>query len=181
MANIVLELYEKYGQTDYIGEKITQTEHAIQCALVAKNEGYNDYVIIGALLHDIGHLIGLQNNLEEMDSLGTSSHENIGYEFLKKYNFPTIICDLVKNHISAKRYLVSKHPEYYNKLSNASKQTLIYQGGSMTKEEMKEYELNPNFELYLKLREWDDKAKVENMELPNIREFENIIKKCLSS
>ena len=36
------------------------------------------------------------------------------------------VTELVKNHVNAKRYLVTKYPEYHEKLSEASKGTLIH-------------------------------------------------------
>ena len=30
----IFELFTKYGQGDYIGEKVTQREHMIQCAML---------------------------------------------------------------------------------------------------------------------------------------------------
>ena len=36
----VFDLYRLHGESDYIGEKVTQTEHAIQCAILAEEEGF---------------------------------------------------------------------------------------------------------------------------------------------
>lgn len=47
--------------------------------------------------------------------------------------------EIVKNHVNAKRYLVTKNPEYYDKLSEASKGTLVHQGGKMNEEEFNKF------------------------------------------
>ena len=47
---------------------------------------------------------------------------------------------LVEGHVLAKRYLCFKDPEYYSKLSPASKTTLEFQGGFMAAEEAKMFE-----------------------------------------
>jgi len=45
----------------------------------------------------------------------------------------------------AKRYLVFKNPSYHDCLSEASKGTLVCQGGPMTKEEAEAFEALPSF------------------------------------
>ena len=54
--------------------------------------------------------------------------------------FPLKMCNLIENHVKAKRYLVWKHKEYYESLSEASKGTLKFQGGPLTEEEALEFE-----------------------------------------
>ena len=36
----IFDLYTKYGDGDYIGEPVSQTEHMVQCAMLAEQEGY---------------------------------------------------------------------------------------------------------------------------------------------
>ena len=51
----VLKLYEDYGNADYIGEKVSQKEHALQAAYFAEYMHPNDYeFILAALFHDVG-------------------------------------------------------------------------------------------------------------------------------
>ena len=38
IADRVFVLFDKYGQQDYIGENVTQQEHAVQCAMMAEKE-----------------------------------------------------------------------------------------------------------------------------------------------
>ena len=38
IADRVFMLFDKYGQQDYIGENVTQQEHAVQCAMMAEKE-----------------------------------------------------------------------------------------------------------------------------------------------
>ena len=54
IINKIFELYEKHGDNDYIGERVSQLEHALQSALLAEKEDYSDHVIVAAFLHDIG-------------------------------------------------------------------------------------------------------------------------------
>ena len=72
-----------------------------------------------------------------------------------------------------------KNPEYYDSLSVASKETLEYQGGKMTKSEALHFERHPLFKLSLKMREYDEKAKIENLPIPNIIIYKQIAKRLL--
>lgn len=164
-------LYTKYGHADYIGEPISQLDHALQCALQAKKEGYTHQVITGALLHDIGQILGTRDAHEKMGTVGTQKHEELGANYLQEQGFNAITCSIVRNHVSAKRFLVAADVNYYNKLSDASKQTLIYQGGKMSVEEIRKYMEDKNYRMYLRMRRWDDRAKVPNMKLPTFEEF----------
>jgi HD domain len=53
----VVALFEAHGARRY-GESITQLEHALQCAALARRNRADDEVVVAALLHDIGHLSG---------------------------------------------------------------------------------------------------------------------------
>ena len=174
----LFELYNKYGKYDYIGEKVSQVDHMIQAAMLAENDNQNLNVVLACFLHDIGHLIGIDKQLES-DEFGTFNHESVGATYLKNLGFLYPIPELVVNHVSAKRYLTYKYPEYYAKLSNASKNTLKQQGGPMSFEEANEFENNPLFEVSLKMRKFDELAKVENMEIKSKSYYFNLIKKYM--
>jgi len=167
-------LYKKYGDYDYIGEKVSQVEHMIQAAMIAEEEKQEKDVILACFLHDIGHLIGIDKNLKS-DEFGTFDHEHVGSEYLRDIGFKYPIPELVINHVAAKRYLTYKYPEYYEKLSNASKNTLKQQGGPMSDKEATEFENNPLFNLSLKMRTYDEKAKIENLVLKPIDFYFNLI------
>ena len=36
----VFHLFDKYGEGDYIGERVSQLQHAVQCAMLAEKDGY---------------------------------------------------------------------------------------------------------------------------------------------
>jgi len=164
----VFSLYEKYGDEDYIGEPVSQLEHMSQAAALAKAEGFDDDVVLAAFFHDIGHLCAEAGEAESMDGMGNVDHEQIGADFLLERGFSERVANLVQGHVIAKRYLTYKYPEYYNRLSDASKATLNFQGGVMTAEEAADFELNPDAELIIRLRYWDDMAKEMNTPVDNI-------------
>lgn len=164
----IFNLYVKYGNKNYIGEEVSQLEHGYQAALQAEKNGYNKSVIVGAFLHDIGHLLEFENpDLKTMGNLGIMNHEKIGAEYLRSHGFPEITCSIVENHVNTKRYLISKNNDYFNNLSNASKQTFNYQGGKMSLDEQKNFENGEFFEIHLKMRSFDDLAKDVNMKIDN--------------
>jgi phosphonate degradation associated HDIG domain protein len=155
----IMLLYELHGNDDYIGEPVSQLEHMSQSAQLAMAEGADDEVVLAAFFHDIGHFFRKTNELEKMSDYGTKRHEVIGSDFLKEKGFPERVTKLIENHVQAKRYLTFKNPDYYNKLSEASKKTLEFQGGIMTKEEATAFELDPYFKDSIRLRKWDELAK----------------------
>lgn len=155
----IYNLYITQGNTDYIGESITQIQHACQCAILAEFNGEDEEFVLACFLHDIGHLLKADKMIYNNTNYGTKNHENIGANFLRDKGISEKVCDLVKNHVNAKRYL---HTKKKINLSDASKITLCLQGGKMSESEMKKFESNSNFNLYLKLRDYDDKAKIPN-------------------
>ncbi|KTD06378.1 HD domain protein [Legionella gratiana] len=152
---------------DYIGEPVSQLEHALQCAYFAEQAGHSQEVILACLFHDIGHFASdtLQNS---MANLGVVHHEWIGAKLAYSLGFSAKIALLIGNHVKAKRYLAGKKKDYFDRLSEASKQTLSFQGGVMTDEEMFQFEKNPHFKDILRVRVNDEKAKKMGIDVPNL-------------
>ncbi|PWK74196.1 phosphonate degradation associated HDIG domain protein [Mucilaginibacter oryzae] len=164
----VFSLYERFGDADYIGEPVSQLEHMSQAAALAEAEGYDEEVILAAFFHDIGHLCADAEEAGSMDGMGNVDHERLGADYLLERGFSERVANLVQGHVIAKRYLTYKYPEYYNRLSEASKATLEFQGGVMSADEAADFELNPDAELIVRLRYWDDMAKEMNVPVNNI-------------
>jgi len=100
---------------------------------------------------------------------------------LQQKGFSKKIVRLVQSHVEAKRYLTFKYPEYYEQLSDASKKTLEYQGGKMYEEEAAAFEQYPLFNLIIKMRTWDEQAKIEHKPLPDLSRYRNMILEHLES
>lgn len=164
----VFALYERHGDEDYIGEPVSQLEHMTQAASLAEHEGYDDEVILAAFFHDIGHLCAAQGEAESMDGMGNVDHEKLGADYLLERGFSERVANLVRAHVIAKRYLTYKYPEYYEKLSPASRVTLEFQGGIMSADEATAFEANPDKDLIIRFRHWDDEAKLENVPVTNL-------------
>jgi phosphonate degradation associated HDIG domain protein len=153
----VFALYEQHGTEDYIGEPVSQIEHMSQAAQLAMAEGFDDEVVLAAFFHDIGHLCGQGG--ENMGGYGVVSHERLGADYLRRAGFSERLARLVEYHVQAKRYLTFSQPDYYARLSEASRRTLGYQGGVMTDEEARAFEQDPLYQVSLRLRHWDEQAK----------------------
>jgi predicted HD phosphohydrolase len=152
---------------------VTQLEHALQTATLARENSASDQLITAALLHDIGHLLhDLPNDapLKGIDDV----HENKAAVFLRKY-FPEAVTEPVRLHVMAKRYLSSTEETYYSLLSEPSKQSLVLQGGLMSSAEVSAFEQNPFFSDAVMLRKWDDQAKVKELTTAPVEDFEKNI------
>jgi len=169
--NKIFGLYEQYGAREYAGEKVSQLEHMSQAGLLALGGGYDDEVVLAAFLHDIGHLLPIEDATESMDGFGKVDHEKEGAKYLFKAGFSERVCKLIASHVNAKRYLTWKYPEYYDRLSDASKKTLEFQGGKMGEQEARAFEADPLFDLYIQMRQWDEMAKLQHQPLPEIGLF----------
>lgn len=170
----VFALYERYGREDYIGEPVSQLEHMCQAAELAERDGYNEEVILAAFFHDIGHLCEHLMPVAQMDGYGVADHELLAGRFLREKGFSETMAKLVESHVRAKRYLTYRHPDYYQRLSPASRITLNQQGGIMTEEEAGLFEADHLHKLYIRLREWDDLAKLENKPLPPLQKYKDM-------
>ncbi len=163
----VFGLYEQYGGADYIGEPVSQLEHMVQSAQLAQGAGFPEEVILAAFFHDIGHLCA-GSGQAQMSGYGVMRHEQIGAAYLREMGFSETVARLVAYHVQAKRFLTGRDPAYYGKLSDASKKTLQYQGGPMTAAEAEAFRADPLFTLSIRLREWDEQAKEENVPVPDL-------------
>lgn len=150
-------LFAQYGKHTY-GEVMTQTQHAVQAARLAATEGYPDHVVLGAFLHDIGHLMINEVPPEQRDD-ALYRHQRVGADYLRELGFDERVANLVERHVDGKRYLTAVDPSYRDTLSRASIESLAFQGGPMTPDEVDRFEARPDKSLHLALRRWDDQAK----------------------
>jgi predicted HD phosphohydrolase len=173
-VNEIFALYEQYGADDYIGEPVSQLEHMCQAAQLAQAEGYDDEVVLAAFFHDMGHLCEHIMTVGQMDGYGVADHEILAGNFLRQKGFSGKIARLVESHVQTKRYLTYKYPDYFDKLSAASRITLEKQGGMMTAAEAVLFEQDHLYSLFVKLREWDDKAKLLYQPLPSLDPYKEM-------
>ncbi|MBX9778790.1 MAG: HD domain-containing protein [Chitinophagaceae bacterium] len=178
IADEIISMYEQFGSEDYIGEPVSQIEHMCQCAELAETNGADRDTILAAFLHDIGHLYEFaqpKEKLVHMDTFGIVDHEKLGADYLLSRGFSENVAKMVASHVNAKRYLTFKYPEYYNLLSEASKNTLLHQGGIMTESEAAVFESDPLHQKYIALRKWDEQAKIEKQPVPSLTKYRYMI------
>lgn len=165
----IFHLFAEKGNGAYFGEAVTETEHALQCAHLAEQSGAESALIAAALLHDVGHLLhGLPENLAERGIDGR--HEEAGAAWLERHFGPEV-ADPVRLHVAAKRYLCAVEQAYLEELSEASRRSLLLQGGLMSPEEVHGFEQQPRFRSAVAVRRWDDRAKVPGLSIPGLEHY----------
>jgi putative nucleotidyltransferase with HDIG domain len=120
------------GYRGYGGEAVSQLEHSLQAGHLARKAGADDETILAALLHDIGHFIPMYAEMPMLiapngSKVGRKSHDQFGEKYLRELGFSDKICQLVGAHVMAKRYLTAVDKEYYDTLSEVSKNSLRLQ------------------------------------------------------
>lgn len=165
----VCQLFATKGHAAYVGEPVSQLEHALQSAYHAQQEQASDALVVAALLHDIGHLV---HKLPEdaADHGIDTRHEQMGHAWLRRYCGPEVT-EPIRLHVPAKRYLCATDPAYQAHLSPASIQSFALQGGLFSAAEIAEFESNPHFRAAVALRRWDDLAKIPAMEVPTLDSY----------
>lgn len=165
----IIRLWNERGGSNYGHEPVTQLEHALQTATLALNEGAEDELVAAALLHDIGHL--LHDLDDDAPDRGVDDrHEVLGQRWLERH-FGSGVTEPVRLHVAAKRYLCAVEPAYEAGLSEPSRVSLALQGGVMTREEAAEFIASPHAREAVRLRRWDDEAKVAGLKTPILEEF----------
>lgn len=160
-----------HGAQAYDGakrESVSAQEHALQCARLAEDARADACLVAAALLHDIGHFVALDElpDHEHVDDL----HELRGPAVLAPH-FPPAVVEPVRRHVAAKRFLTAVEPSYLQALSPASVHTLAQQGGPMSAAEAAGFEASPFAGDAVRLRRWDDLAKVPSRATPRLDHY----------
>ena len=179
IVDFIGSIFEKRGDEEYLGEPVTMGQHMLQGATMAEKSREPDEIIIGTLLHDIGHFTS-EFGTFSMEDTEDRYHEDAGAAVLEQF-FPKIITDCCRHLVAAKRYLCATNPEYFQKLSTASIHSLNLQGGPMSEAELKDFEKNPNLKKILKVRLYDDAGKIPDMITPSFWHFAPLVQKMVDS
>lgn len=168
---------EAAGATNY-DEDVTQYEHALQSAALARQLGHRATLTVSALLHDVGHLLLGERGGRSGFLARDLEHERVGAVWLARA-FDADVTEPIRMHVDAKRYLCSVDATYYSRLSEASKRSLGLQGGAMTADEVKAFLVCPGAEDAIELRRIDDLAKEPGCVVPGAGEYRELLLKAL--
>jgi predicted HD phosphohydrolase len=162
-------LFAEAGERAY-GESVTQLAHALQCAALAHRDRGDDEVVVAALLHDVGHLVS-----HRAEAPG-HHHGSDGAELVRAF-VPPRVAWLIEHHVVAKRYLCTVDARYVDELSPASRRSYVVQGARLELDEQLALETRPWFADAVRLRRWDDAAKVPGLGCPPLVEYAPLLER----
>jgi phosphonate degradation associated HDIG domain protein len=173
IADEVFAIFDRSGSGAYFGEPVSMTEHMLQAAYFAQQESAPAGLVVAALLHDVGHLVDTVPD-DVGDWTDDARHEEVGARWLAA-RFRPEICEPVRLHVPAKRYLCTTDRDYVAMLSHASVVTLRLQGGTLSQRELLQFETEPFFREAVRLRRWDDQGKVAGLKTPGLAGYRQLI------
>ena len=169
-------LFRDHGHIEYSGEGVTQLEHSLQTALLAEQAGAAPELVTAALLHDLGHLLNRQGDTPSARGID-DQHQYFAIPFLRPL-FAAAVLDPIRFHVDAKRALCATDAGYHGALSEDSKRSLQLQGGTFTAAQVAEFMARPHAADALRLRRWDDQAKVPGLATPPLAHYLDIAARC---
>ena len=170
-------LFAQHGHIEYGGDGVSQLEHALQAAERAENESAGDALVTAALLHDLGHLLNLQGETPSARGID-DQHQYFSIPFLRPI-FGNEIVEPIRLHVDAKRALCALEKPYYEALSEDSKRSLKLQGGVFSPDEVALFMAKPYAADALRVRRWDDAAKVPGTRTRDLPHYLEIAARCL--
>ena len=186
MADRLLEAMKRSAARQYGGKDVTELAHALQCGDLAEAAGADEELTLASLLHDVGRFAVAQDAISDtlervgVRSAGARGHHLAGAHLIAPY-VPERVAFLVRAHADAERYLCAMDPAYYDALSAASKHTLTLQGGVMGAEEARRVERHPWWADAVRLRRWDDLAKVVGKKTRPLTGWKPLLQKYFSA
>ncbi|MGC7404470.1 phosphonate degradation HD-domain oxygenase [Pandoraea pneumonica] len=168
-------LFDKFGSLAYSGEPVTQLEHALQSGALAQSEGADEALVAASFLHDLGHLLNLQGETPTERGID-DLHQYYALPFLRPL-FGDAVLEPIRLHVDAKRCLCAVDAEYFSQLSADSVRSLALQGGVFSEEEAKTFLGREHAEAAMRLRRWDDRAKIAGMETPSLDHFMKVLER----
>ena len=167
----IVHLLSTRGQAQYGREAVSQLDHALQCARLAEENNEPPDLIVAALLHDIGHLVGEPDvDAAQANQQRDDLHQFIALPFVRGV-FPDSVLEPIRLHVDAKRYLCATDAAYWEALSPASRRSLELQGGAYTGAETAAFISLPFADQAVRLRRYDDLAKVPRRITPELAHY----------
>lgn len=152
----IIELFATVGAKPFAPGRLSAEQHALQCAALAEESNAGESLVLASLLHDIGHL--LKSPDDDVAGLYINNeHEHVGADWLATCFGPEI-CEPVRLHVEAKRYLCAVDPDYIDQLSDAQIRSLNLQGGPLTAKAQSRFLAQPYADDAIALRRFDQRA-----------------------
>ncbi len=155
-------------------EDVTELEHALQTAALARADDAPDHLVAAALLHDVGHLVSNDNATLDEALTEDFGHERVGARYLTRWFGPDVTAP-VALHVSAKRYLCATEEGYFEALSPSSVRSLHLQGGPMSSAEVLAFQQRPHHRAATSIRRWDDQAKVRGRAVARLEHYRPLL------
>ncbi len=149
-------------------EAVDELDHALQAAARAIDDDADDELVLAAALHDLGH----SPLFEEHAYL---HHDAAARNWLTE-RFGPRVGWLAGAHVVAKRYLMATEAGYDEGLSQTSKHSLTEQGGAGVEAE---FTAHPWWSDALRLRRYDDAAKVPGADGVTVEDVLAVAKRVL--
>ncbi len=162
-------LFLERGHRSYHGESVSHLRHALQTAALAERAGAGAHLVTACLLHDLGHLIADEPNTPTLRGID-DKHQYFVLPFLRGL-FSAAVLDPIRLHVEAKRYLCYMDSAYESALSVDSRRSLSLQGGSFDAGQAMDFAALPGAPDAIRLRRWDDAAKVPGLATPSLHHF----------
>lgn len=169
----VLALYQRWGQDAY-DEELSQLDHGLQTAALARRDGATPDLIAAALLHDVGHLLQLDRGVAHDPQGPDLHHEAVGARYLSSLFGPDVTRPIAL-HVRAKRFRCTVDPDYRDALSPASERSLALQGGVLDAAQVQAFRSSAGAEYALRLRAWDDHGKVPDLDVPTLDSYRALL------
>ena len=173
LVDEIFRVFREYGSGAYLGEPVSMTEHMLQSAHAAEQDGAPTRLVAAALLHDYGHFIHEHDEDAAEHGIDTR-HEDVAHAFLSEHFGPEI-AEPIRMHVAAKRYLCAVDPSYLGELSPASVLSLELQGGPYSAAEVAAFEASPHAADAVRLRRYDDAGKVAGLETPDLEHYRPVL------
>lgn len=176
-VKILFDYLNKHGDEHY-EEDVTQMQHGLQAAYLARSTDQDPEYITAALFHDIGHIIADDPEHPNNPTEENDDHEQIAADCFDGI-FPDKVIEPILLHVVSKRYLCTKQTDYYDKLSEPSQKSFHLQGGAMSEDELAAFESHPHYQAAVRLRTWDDRAKDVTIEVPALETYREVVLQSL--
>ena len=177
LVDEIFRVFREYGSGAYLGEPVSMTEHMLQSAYAAEQDGAPPRLVAAALLHDYGHFIHEHDEDAAEHGIDTH-HEDVAHAFLSEHFGPEI-AEPIRLHVAAKRYLCATDPSYLGELSPASIHSLELQAGPYSAAEVAAFETSPHAADAVRLRRYDDVGKVAGLETPDLEHYRPVLEAAL--